>query len=185
MIWRLIMDCKYCGKNFETPNKCNAHIGWCSKNPNKKFRKSNLIEYNKRPRNLTHQKRYCLFCDKLLSITAKKYCNSSCQQKYNWVEKQKLLESGISTLTNGMCKKYLIEKFGEKCQQCGWNETNPRTNKIPIDLEHIDGNSKNNSLNNLKLLCPNCHSLTPTYKALNVGNGRYSRRQRYKEGKSF
>ena len=69
--------------------------------------------------------------------------------------------------------------------ECGWNKINPITNKVPIELEHIDGNSENNSLDNLKLLCPNCHSLTPTYKALNIGNGRYKRMKRYKDGKSY
>jgi len=69
--------------------------------------------------------------------------------------------------------------------ECGWDKRNPLSNKIPIELEHIDGNSENNMLENLKLLCPNCHSLTPTYKALNTGNGRAFRRERYKIGKSF
>ena len=69
--------------------------------------------------------------------------------------------------------------------ECGWCEINKYSGNVPIELEHIDGNSENNSLENLKLLCPNCHSLTPTYKALNTGNGRHSRRKRYEEGKSY
>lgn len=40
-------------------------------------------------------------------------------------------------------------------------------------------------INNLILLCPNCHSLTPTYKALNKGNGRHNRMKRYNDGKSY
>jgi 5-methylcytosine-specific restriction endonuclease McrA len=73
--------------------------------------------------------------------------------------------------------------------ECGWDKINPITNNVPIELEHIDGDSTNNSLENLKLLCPNCHSLTPTFGALNKGNGRWSkrklnRRKRYNDGKS-
>ena len=79
----------------------------------------------------------------------------------------------------------LIKENGEKCMKCGWCEINPLTNKVPIELEHKDGNSENNNLDNLELLRPNCHSLTPTYKALNKGKGRYKRRERYKEGKSY
>ena len=56
---------------------------------------------------------------------------------------------------------------GEKCMECGWSERNPHTGNIPIELEHIDGDFKNNKEENLKLLCPNCHSLTKTYKGAN------------------
>ena len=49
----------------------------------------------------------------------------------------------------------------------------------------IDGNSENDSLDNVKLLCPSCHSLTATYKGANMGKGRRKRRQRYAEGKSY
>ena len=43
----------------------------------------------------------------------------------------------------------------------------------------------NNTVNNIELLCPNCHAQTPTYKGKNKGNGRYSRKLRYQEGKSY
>jgi 5-methylcytosine-specific restriction endonuclease McrA len=69
--------------------------------------------------------------------------------------------------------------------ECGWSKQNPFTKTIPIELEHIDGNSENNTLENVKLLCPSCHSLTPTYKNANKGNGRFNRRERYKNGKSY
>jgi 5-methylcytosine-specific restriction endonuclease McrA len=61
--------------------------------------------------------------------------------------------------------------------ECDWNKVNETTGKVPIQLEHIDGHSENNTLSNLKLLCPNCHSLTSTFGALNKGNGR---KKRYK-----
>lgn len=56
---------------------------------------------------------------------------------------------------------------------------------IVLELEHKDGNSQNNSKENVCLICPNCHSQTPTYKGKNKGNGRHSRRKRYAEGKSY
>jgi len=82
-------------------------------------------------------------------------------------------------------KALLVKKYGRRCMECGWDKVNPKSGKCPVELEHIDGNSENNDESNLKLLCPNCHSLTPTYKALNKGYGRYSRKLRYQEGKSF
>jgi 5-methylcytosine-specific restriction endonuclease McrA len=56
--------------------------------------------------------------------------------------------------------------------RCGWDEINKYTNKIPLEVEHIDGNWKNNKEENLELICPNCHSLTKTYKGGNRGKGR-------------
>ena len=41
-----------------------------------------------------------------------------------------------------------------------------------LQVNHIDGNYKNNREENLELLCPNCHSLTPNYRSLNRGKGR-------------
>lgn len=38
---------------------------------------------------------------------------------------------------------------------------------IPLELDHIDGNHQNNALDNLRLLCPNCHALTPTFRGKN------------------
>lgn len=51
------------------------------------------------------------------------------------------------------------------CNSCGLTEW---LNKpIPLELEHKDGNSSNNKLENLELLCPNCHSFTSTYRGKN------------------
>ena len=57
-----------------------------------------------------------------------------------------------------------------------WSKKNEYTGNIPLEIEHIDGNYLNNSENNLILLCPNCHSLTSTYKGANK-NGRKSRKK--------
>jgi len=144
----------------------------------------NNIKINERKRREYHKrkKKKCLNCG---NITTNKYCNSICQQEYIKKETFKKIENGDTSLDRRKYRQYLIEKYGEKCMKCGWHEKNPITKKVPIELEHKDGNSENNNLENLELLCPNCHSLTPTYKALNMGNGRYERRKRYNEGKSY
>lgn len=57
----------------------------------------------------------------------------------------------------------------------GWGEKNPFTGNIPLEIEHLDGDYTNNKEENLAVLCPNCHSLTSTYKGTNKGNGRKER----------
>ena len=52
-----------------------------------------------------------------------------------------------------------------QCSSC--NLTEWLGNPMPLELDHVDGNHKNNELSNLRLLCPNCHVFTPTYKTKN------------------
>ena len=74
-------------------------------------------------------------------------------------------------------RRYLLETHGERCMKCGWNERHPQTGVVPLEVEHIDGNWQNSREANLLLLCPNCHALTPTFRNLNKGRGRESRRK--------
>lgn len=60
-------------------------------------------------------------------------------------------------------RRRLIEERGNKCEECGWCEVNKFHDIVPIQLDHIDGDRTNNTRENLKLLCPNCHSLTETF----------------------
>ena len=68
-------------------------------------------------------------------------------------------------------KRLLIFEKGKRCQKCGWAETNPYSKTIPIELEHINGDCYDFAYENCCLLCPNCHSLTPTFRGLNRGKG--------------
>lgn len=88
-----------------------------------------------------------------------------------WKSGQELGMKG-KTSTSAHIKKYLFLRCDNKCERCGWNETNPKTGRVPLEIEHIDGDFKNNSEKNLALICPNCHSLTNTYRSLNKGRGR-------------
>ena len=152
-------------------------------------RKCSAIENNGKKRS-DRAVTKCLGCENTFIQTKisyrKKFCSIKCQQALARQEAMKLLVDGkLTKLKNPSLRRLLIEKFSAKCMECGWDKVNPHTGKCPIELEHIDGNSENNVLENLKLLCPSCHSLTATYKGLNRGKGRHKRRQRYQEGKSY
>lgn len=86
-------------------------------------------------------------------------------------------ESGMrgSEALSTHIRRYLFEKYEAKCYECKWSKVNPTTGKIPLEVEHIDGDWTNNKEDNLRLLCPCCHSLTPTYRSLNRGKGRKNR----------
>lgn len=70
----------------------------------------------------------------------------------------------------GSHKKLLIQENGHRCECCNlevWMNF-----PITLELEHIDGNNRNNVRSNLKLLCPNCHSLTDTWRGRNKNSGK-------------
>ena len=125
-------------------------------------------------------RKYCKICNKPLKSKYSIYCSNSCHQKdihQTYIQKWKTgEESGV--IGNEWkdislhIKRYIFEKYNNKCAKCGWAEINPFTNTLPLEIEHIDGNALNNKEDNLILLCPNCHSLTKTYRGANKGKGK-------------
>lgn len=69
-------------------------------------------------------------------------------------------------LSYALKKRLFKEKIlEEKCSNCGITEWMGQP--APLELDHIDGNNSNNSLDNLRILCPNCHAQTDTYRGKN------------------
>lgn len=137
---------------------------------------------------LMKKERFCVGCNVLLTIRHKiKFCSNQCQsdlQQRKWVKlwKKGQVQGNVGITARNISthlRKYLIEKFNNKCVVCGWAKKHPITGVVPLEIEHIDGDSENNQENNLKLLCPNCHALTPFYKNLNRGKGRKWRMNKY------
>lgn len=66
-------------------------------------------------------------------------------------------------------KVRLIEMhvFEDKCAICGWAQKKEGEKYTSCELHHKDGNSHNHLLSNLIIICPNCHSLTKTYRSKN------------------
>lgn len=57
-----------------------------------------------------------------------------------------------------------------KCEECGWAKK-AKDGRVPLELDHANGDRMDNRLKNLRILCPNCHSLKPTHRGLNRKKG--------------
>jgi len=77
-----------------------------------------------------------------------------------------------STATNDTVRTLLFEHYDVKheCQNCRISEWQGVS--IPLELDHINGKSRDNRIENLRLLCPNCHSITPTWRGKNKNTGK-------------
>jgi Zn finger protein HypA/HybF involved in hydrogenase expression len=76
-----------------------------------------------------------------------------------------------SSVRSESIKKMYLEHFDVeyKCVECGLTDWNGK--EIVLELDHINGDNKDNREKNLRLLCPNCHSQTDTFRGKNVNNG--------------
>ena len=90
-----------------------------------------------------------------------KYCCNACQGEYQVKSKLR-----IGTTLSGAMRKYLNKVLGDKCE-CGQGRI---WNGIPLTLQidHRNGNIKDNRIENLRLICPNCHTQTDNWGVKNI-----------------
>ena len=90
-----------------------------------------------------------------------KFCSNKCQGEYT-VKKRFTKNSKWSK----SMRRYLVENTEYKCSSCGITEYNNKP--ITLQVDHIDGDRTNNGFDNLRFLCPNCHSQTETWGVGNI-----------------
>lgn len=123
----------------------------------------------------------CLRCPNLTTDRRHKYCSNKCQllaQRENYLSKWFRGEvsgntgSGRNLQVSTIVRAYMYEKAYYQCSICSWNKIHPVTGTVPLTVDHKNGNPRDSRAENLRVLCPNCHSLTETYGNLNRGRGR-------------
>jgi len=164
----MLQKCKNCEASIEGRKSfCNSS---CAAKYNNRL-------YPKRTNGRDKPK--CKNCETPLKAYDRTYCNTKCQAGYYYktVTLPSILEGTSKNIR--AIKEYLCETEGACCTSCGtgieW-----KGKPLTLHLDHIDGNSDNNSLQNLRLLCPNCHSQTDTFG--HKGQGiRYKKRTKRNE----
>ena len=159
--------CKQCATEVEITSSKDYRSKFCG-------HKCAAIYSNLHRARRTSPMKVCLNCAVVCdNANAAKYCSERCSaiHRSSEVIRKWLCGEEDGSLKNGglrpALRKYLIKKANYSCTECGWDKLNPITGKSPLEVDHIDGDAFNNQIENLKVLCPNCHSLTSTYKALN------------------
>lgn len=80
---------------------------------------------------------------------------------------EELLQDGSRVQSYKLKRRLYEEQLKQpQCELCGWAEMS-EDGRIPVELDHINGNRFDNRLENLQVLCPNCHSLQPTHRGKN------------------
>jgi len=118
----------------------------------------------------------CVVCGNLIERHSKKYCSTNC----SIIDKKNIKMADVANgicISNRQLKKYLILTKGHQCSIC--KNTEWLNEPIPLIMDHIDGRSNNNTLNNLRLVCGNCDMKLPTYKSKNKNSDRKFRKKYY------
>lgn len=130
--------------------------------------------------------RVCPTCGEPVGRTCDTYCSRQCMEAARWDAKKEEIEffeeyphESSGETDRRVARRYLEERCGHRCSICGaemWNEQ-----PIPLVVDHVDGNAKNHSVHNLRLVCPNCDAQLPTFKNRNRQANRPFRRKENKQ----
>lgn len=207
----VIRNCLQCGKETKNPKFCSlscsakytnlrktydAKNGKCIICQEPIYKNAKYCEEHKLKKINTRTKsqiieKTCVVCGKTWESwnSNSRYCSIECQSEYKYNE---FISRWLSGEINGSGKcsklsayvvRYVLEKANYKCEECGFNKVHPRTGKPILEIHHIDENPENSTVENLKVLCPNCHSFIDS-KDSKKGNGRRYYRQEYYKDKN-
>jgi len=186
------MKCENCNNEHDgtygsgrfCSSKCAR--GFSTKNKRNEINEKVSAKLSKDGKPKIQETKNCKFCGNKNNHRNALFCSPQCRSDFwykTYIERwQNDLEDGLRSQKNRISnyiRRYLWEKYNNKCCKCGWDKPNLITKKPILEIHHIDGNDQNNKEENLELLCPNCHSLTDNYRALNYGKGNKDKHNYY------
>lgn len=125
----------------------------------------------------------CLNCgkeNKTSKNTMNMYCDNACQadkRSRDIVNRWLACPSPENLYHKGnqirkAIRRFLLDQASYTCSLCGWDKRHPEDGGSTLEVDHINGDWRDCAPLNLRVICPNCHSLTLNYKGRNKGNGR-------------
>ncbi len=161
-------ECQVCKANFSIPPHLSEKSLYCSRACSSKGQQKAVTVYCAQCK-ITFQRAP----SKVRAKSGLLFCGRLCKEKaQGFGGMAEIQPSHYGTAVTP--RRKLLHERGHRCEVCkldSWMGV-----PIPIELDHIDGDAFNNEESNLRLLCPNCHAQTPTYKGRNHGKGRKSRK---------
>jgi hypothetical protein len=156
--------CKKCGSDFEPKKglfdycslKCRNSRTWSDED---KMKKSESAKKSERLKEVLVQLR-------VFNKQTENYKKNIEKIKKTWDDK--LMKEDFNLLSFERLKKRVLIEQNNKCNHCGIETWNNKP--LILELEHKDGNNKNNLRDNLEAICPNCHSQTSTWRGKNKKN---------------
>lgn len=155
--------CKKCGKEFE-PVK--GLVNYCSL----ECRNSRTWSEEDKKKKSISAKNSTKLKEQLESLRTEEIYNKITETR-NRNHKKKIISTPFQDLSFNSLRFRILYEQNNKCNSCGLDSWLGQD--LVLELEHKDGNNKNNERDNLEMICPNCHSLTKTWRGRNKKERRH------------